>query len=118
MDIPIVDDAVLENYELFNVSLERNELDSRIILDPVDGLVEITDNESMGTNRSPVAVVGLEETFYTTSEGEGAVLVCAIVYMPDNTLSCPIAFEFTVYLSNAEFTAGTSGPLYSMYSIL
>ena len=67
---------------------------------------------------SPVAVVGLEETFYTASEGEEAVLVCAIVYMPDNTLSCPIAFEFTVYLSNAEFTAGTSGPLYSMYSIL
>ena len=52
VDIPIVDDAVLENSELFNVSLERNELDSRITLDPVDGLVEITDNESMGTNRS------------------------------------------------------------------
>ena len=42
MDIPIVDDDVLENSELFNVSLERNGLDSRITLDPVDGLVEIT----------------------------------------------------------------------------
>ena len=65
-----------------------------------------------------MAVVGLQETFYHTEEGQGAVQVCAIVYMPDNTVSCPIAFEFTVYLSNAEFTAGTSGPLYSMYSIL
>ena len=63
-----------------------------------------------------MAVVGLEETFYITYEGEGAVLVCAIVYMPDNTVSCHIAFEFSVYLSNAEFTAGTSGPLYSIYN--
>ena len=57
---------------------------------------------------SPVAVVGLEETFYRTGEGQGAVQVCAIVYMPDNTVSCPIASEFTVFLSNNEFTAGTS----------
>ena len=42
MDIPIVDDDVLENSELFNVTLERNGLDSRITLNPVDGLVEIT----------------------------------------------------------------------------
>ena len=42
VDIPIVDDDVLENSELFNVSLERNGLDSRITLNPVDGLVEIT----------------------------------------------------------------------------
>ena len=55
---------------------------------------------------SPVAVVvGLEETFYHTVEGQGAVQVCAIVYMP---VPCPITFEFTVFLSNNEFTAGTS----------
>ena len=42
VDIPIVDDDVLENSELFNVSLERNGLDSVITLNPVDGLVEIT----------------------------------------------------------------------------
>ena len=53
-----------------------------------------------------MAVVGLEETFYHTGEGQGAVEVCAIAYMPDDTVPCPIAFEFTVYLSNAEFTAG------------
>ena len=55
-----------------------------------------------------MAVVGLEETFYHTEEGQGAVEVCAIVYMPDDTVPCPITFQFTVYLSNAEFTAGTS----------
>ena len=53
MDIPIVDDDVLENSELFNFILERNGLDGRITLNPVDGLVEITDNDGMGTNRSP-----------------------------------------------------------------
>ena len=54
-----------------------------------------------------MAEVGLEKTLYRTAEGEGAVEVCAIVYMPDDTVPCPIAFEFTVLLSNAEFTAGT-----------
>ena len=49
VDILIVDDDVPENSELFNVSLERNGLDSRITLYPVDGLVEITGNESMCT---------------------------------------------------------------------
>ena len=49
VDIPIVDDDVLENSELFNVTLEGNGLDSRITLDPVDGLVEITDNYGMCT---------------------------------------------------------------------
>ena len=56
MDIPIVDDDVLENSELFNVILG---LDGRITLNPVDGLVEITDNESMGTNRSPSCTASL-----------------------------------------------------------
>ena len=49
VDIPIVDDDVLENSELFSVSLERNGLDTRITLDPMDGLVEITDNDGMCT---------------------------------------------------------------------
>ena len=44
VDIPIVNDDVLENSELFNVTLERNGLDGRITRDPVDGMVEITDN--------------------------------------------------------------------------
>ena len=49
VDIPIVDDDVLENSELFNVALERNGLDGRITLDPVDGMVEIIDNDGTHT---------------------------------------------------------------------
>ena len=48
MDIPIVDDEVLELIETFSLTLERTSgLDSRITLSPVDGTVQITDNESM-----------------------------------------------------------------------
>ena len=39
MDIPIVDDDVLENSELFNVTLERNGLDSAITLDWLRSLI-------------------------------------------------------------------------------
>ena len=48
VDIPIVDDEVLELVESFNLTLERpSGLDNRISLSPVDGIVEIIDNESM-----------------------------------------------------------------------
>ena len=48
MNVSIVDDTVLENVESFVVTLERvPELDSRITLDPVEGFVEITDNDGM-----------------------------------------------------------------------
>ena len=47
-DISIVNDTVLENEEAFNVTLSRTiGLDSRITLDPVDGVVVITDNDGM-----------------------------------------------------------------------
>ena len=45
--IPIVDDEVPENTEYFNLTLERNGLHERIQLDPVDGLVQITNNDRM-----------------------------------------------------------------------
>ena len=48
-NIPIMDDELLENTEFFNLTLERNGLHERIQLDPVDGLVQITDNDSMCT---------------------------------------------------------------------
>ena len=47
INITIVDDEVLENIEYFNLTLERNGLHERIQLDPVDGIVEITDNDGM-----------------------------------------------------------------------
>ena len=49
-NISIEDDAVVENDELFNVTLERAEdLDSRIMLNRsrVDGKIEIKDNDGM-----------------------------------------------------------------------
>ena len=45
-EIPIVDDMMEELTESFSLTLERTpDLDSRITLDPVDGVVEITDND-------------------------------------------------------------------------
>ena len=49
INIPIMDDEVLENTEYFNLTLERNGLHERIQLDPVDGLVQITDNDGICT---------------------------------------------------------------------
>ena len=44
--VTIVDDDILEMTESFDVTLERTPgLDSRITLDPVDGVVEITDDD-------------------------------------------------------------------------
>ena len=46
VDVSIENDTVLENVESFDVTLERtSDLDSRITLDPVDGVVEINDND-------------------------------------------------------------------------
>ena len=46
VNVVIVDDDVLENVESFDVTLERTPgLDSRITLDPVDTVVEITDDD-------------------------------------------------------------------------
>ena len=47
-NITIVDDMVLELLESFSVTLERTPgLDDRITLDPIDGVVEINDNDGM-----------------------------------------------------------------------
>ena len=48
---------------------------------------------------TPVAIVGLEETFYKVSEDESGVEVCAIVYSPNSSILCPINFAFGVSLS-------------------
>ena len=52
----------------------------------------------------PVAVVGLEKTFYQVSEDVGVVEVCAIVYSP--TIVCPIEFPFNVALNTTDGSAG------------
>ena len=46
VNVSIINDVVLENVESFDVILDRApELDSRITLEPVNGVVEITDND-------------------------------------------------------------------------
>ena len=48
VNVSIMDDDVLEFTESFSITLERTlGLDDRIDLDPVDGEVEITDNDGM-----------------------------------------------------------------------
>ena len=54
VDVPITNDAVLENTESFFVSLLRNGLDSRITLDPTQGEIEIIDNDGMHCYCSPL----------------------------------------------------------------
>ena len=48
VNVTVVDDVILENVESFDLILERTpDLNSRITLDSVNGVVEITDNDGM-----------------------------------------------------------------------
>ena len=61
-----------------------------------------------------MAVVGLERTFYSTSENERSVDVCVVVYIPD--IGCPICFPFTVLLSTTDFSACVAPKNVSIHS--
>ena len=52
----------------------------------------------------PVAVVGLDRTFYEVPDDVGVVTMCAIIYIPD--IICPIQFAFNVTLSTSDESAG------------
>ena len=55
----------------------------------------------------PDAVVGLERTLYSVTEGEdSAVEVCAVVFRPGMNVACPITFPFEVSLSTGDLSAG------------
>ena len=60
------------------------------------------------------AVIRLERAFYTVSEDEGMVEVCAIVTSPD--IMCPIEFPFQVNFSTTDGTAGVRGHSYILYT--
>ena len=113
-----MDDTVPESIEWFNVILWKTiELDNRITLDPVNREIQIVDGDGIYQEYcieikhykpSLGAVVGLERTFFSVSEGDPSVTVCAvIVYVPDTTVSCPISFPFSVALSTGDMTAST-----------
>ena len=50
--------------------------------------------------------MGLERTFYPVSERVGSIEVCAIVYVPNGNIDCPIDLAFSVDLSTRDDTAG------------
>ena len=54
-------------------------------------------------NIPPVAVVGLEQTFFRVSASVGVVELCANVSFP--VVDCPIKFPFEVNLSTRDGTA-------------
>ena len=123
---PIYDDDCVELDEYAGLTLgviDNNNIMTTVLTNvrPMYGQASIlivhNDSESMTVNvcgdvitsginlySTPVATVGLEETFYSTPEDGGAVEVCVVVYMPD--IDCPICFPFNVSLSTRDFSAG------------
>ena len=82
MNVTIVDDDVLENVESFDVILESPRLfifirllDSRITLNPVDGVIEITDNDGMFPNRHTYEVIHNMFLFHSWCGGSGDDIV-------------------------------------------
>ena len=58
VNVTIENDVVLEDTESFDVTLERvTGLDGRISLDPVDGEIEITDNDGMFVSACQFTVI-------------------------------------------------------------
>ena len=51
-----------------------------------------------------MAVVGLEQTFFSVSEGVGVVELCVNVSSP--VIDCPIKFRFEIQLSTRDGSAG------------
>ena len=53
MGVPIADDETVGKVELFDITLERTpDMDINIILDQVDGVVEITENDGKYNNNN------------------------------------------------------------------
>ena len=66
-------------------------------------IVYITCMYSITANCCADIRVGYERTVYTTTEGEGVVLLCAIIYSPDSGVA---PRPFTVRYTTADDTAG------------
>ena len=52
----------------------------------------------------PGAMVGLEQTFISVSEGVGSVELCVNILYP--IIDCPVMFPFNVTLLTLDLTAG------------
>ena len=51
-----------------------------------------------------MAVVGLERTFYSATEGVQELELCVTVHRP--SIKCPIAFLFDITIFSSDDTAG------------
>ena len=116
MNVTIVDDLVDEPLEYFNSTLERTpNLDTRILLNPVDGRIAIIDNDGKYFNLYEVGhfnnypidfptvpiTVGYEFTVY--AEGEGMVELSVIIFDPP---SGGAPRPFTLSINTEDGTAG------------
>ena len=102
-------DNILEVGETVTVRLGRSQdLESRIVLNPVNGVIRISDNDGVLQllctlvcrvffKSRKQTVVGLQTTFYTVSENREEVEVCVKVSSPNR--NCPIEYPFDVLLS-------------------
>ena len=110
--ITIIDDLVDEPDEQFFIVLNRTvDLDTRITISPSEGEITIEDNDSKlafsqpHTTSFPFSlhtvpiVVGYERTSYTTTETEGFVELCAVIFQPASG-EAPRLFELTVNTEN------------------
>lgn len=88
--IPIIDDFTLEDTESFDVTLSSPDADVTFPFPTAS--VTILDNDMVG--------VGLEETEYDVSEGDGTVEICAVVTIGS------IQRRLMVSLTTANLSAG------------
>ena len=88
--VPIIDDFTLEDTETFDITLSSPDMD--VALSFPTASVTILDNDMVG--------IGLEETEYDTSEGDGTVEICAVV------TSGAIQRQLVASLSTFDLTAG------------
>ena len=55
-----------------------------------------------------VAVVGLQQVMYSSSEDTNIIEVCVAVTSPDQSFGCPICGSFGVVIETADSTASES----------
>ncbi|CAI8013544.1 hypothetical protein GBAR_LOCUS8570 [Geodia barretti] len=96
----IYDDLRLEANEYAGLMLEVRDNPQTTVLTLEKELFNETSILIVDNDR---AVVGLEMTFFSVSEGVGYVELCAYVSFPE--ITCPIEFPFEVGLSTADGTA-------------
>ena len=112
-NVTILDDFINEPVESFFIFLDEAS-DVRITLNPVDGEIQIEDDDSKLFSKTTMdfflwpilelIVVGYELLEYTTSETEGSVELCAVILEP---LSGEVPRPFELSATTTDGTAGT-----------